>query len=219
MHENSKDILNRMKGRQSWRPVAPIVTAESFSDFFEGPVPSPYMNLVHRVKTQHRDTLVSLAHPDGSARVQTLERDEDPFLHDVLGEFGRLTGYPILVNTSFNGPGQPILESPEDALDFLLRAEELDGILLEQELVRRDNEPLLRRYGLADEVIVTRIGPRSARRVILIREGLALEVPQDVFELMDSAALSVDEALDDNVRMILIRAARQGFLVRREDRS
>jgi carbamoyltransferase len=212
---SSKDRLNRIKGRQSWRPVAPVIPVESAADHFDGPTLSPYMNFVQTIKPQHRIRLAALVHPDNSARVQTLERAEDPFLHELLIEFHRLTGYPVLVNTSFNGPGEPIVEHPDAALDFLLLNEDLDALLLENELIRRQEEPSLAGRQLAEDVIITWVGRRAARRVILLRGRFSLEVSPELLQIMDTGGDAMNDPRPD-VSRILVRAARQGFLVQRE---
>lgn len=210
---NSKDRLNQLKGRQSWRPVAPVIPIEALTKVFEGPPSSPYMSYVYAVRTEHRNKLPALSHPDGSARVQTLEQAEDAFLYSVLCEFGRLTGYPVLVNTSFNGPGDPIVEKPADVLEFLLCHEDLDAVLLEENLVCRNEHPTLEGRRLAEDVIVTWVGRRASRRVILVRGRLALEVSAELFGIMDTGIEESIEDLHEGSRKILTRAARLGFLV------
>jgi carbamoyltransferase len=107
--------LNRVKGREQFRPVAPIVTTEAFADYFDGHC-DPYMLFTTQVRPQARKLIPGAVHVDGTARVQAVSRDRDPFLHGLLNRFAELTGHPVLINTSFNVRGKPIIESPQDAL-------------------------------------------------------------------------------------------------------
>lgn len=132
-----KDRLNAVKGRQSWRPVAPIATAEEAATYFDGPMPSPFMNLLQQVREEWRDQLPALRHPDHSTRLQTLDRDVDPALHALITSFGIRTGAHVLVNTSMNGPGQPIVETPEEAIRFLLTHPKVELLILDRWIVRR----------------------------------------------------------------------------------
>jgi carbamoyltransferase len=79
----SKQRLNAIKGRQVWRPVAPVVIRDRMQEFFDGPIESPYMNFVHTVRDKYRRHLKALFHPDGSTRVQTLDHADDPDLYDL----------------------------------------------------------------------------------------------------------------------------------------
>ena len=135
---SSKDILNEIKGRQPWRPVAPIVLAEQANRFFEGPSDSPFMNLLHWIKDEHVEKLPALLHPDGSTRAQTLERDIDPDLYDLISMFGTRTGYPIVVNTSLNGPNEPMIQTPSEAVKFFLSRPLIDYLMLDNVVVSRN---------------------------------------------------------------------------------
>ena len=116
-----KDILNsRVKFRQAFRPFAPIVLHERASDIFEGDEDSPYMLLAKRVTPEWRNKIPAIVHVDGTARVQTVKEEHNPRLYRLLKEFDALTGVPVLVNTSFNVKGEPIVETPRDAVDCFL---------------------------------------------------------------------------------------------------
>jgi carbamoyltransferase len=218
LRRESKDRLNLLKGRQPWRPVAPVVLRERIADFFIGPQDSPYMNMVHTIIERHRGALAALVHPDGSARAQTLSRAEDPYLYEVIREFGVRTGYPILVNTSFNGPGEPILETPGQALDFFLASEQIDYLLLEEHLLERRPEPSFEGTRLAPDLIVTIVRPGTTSRVILLRGGVSLEVSREALCLMERMPEMDDlAALNTSVRAELVRALRCGLLVSAPD--
>jgi carbamoyltransferase len=116
-----KDILNsRVKFRQPFRPFAPIVLKERADEIFLGPGESPYMLMAKHVAPEWKDKIPAIVHVDGTARVQTVAEDENPMLYRLLKEFDALTGVPVLVNTSFNIKGEPIVETPEDAMQCFL---------------------------------------------------------------------------------------------------
>ncbi len=116
-----KDILNsRVKHRQPFRPFAPIVLEERADEIFLGPGDSPYMLMAKQVHPDWKDRIPAVVHVDGTARVQTVNEASNPRLYRLLKEFEALTGVPVLVNTSFNIKGEPIVESPKDALDCFL---------------------------------------------------------------------------------------------------
>jgi carbamoyltransferase len=107
-----KDVLNaRVKHRQAFRPFAPIVLAERASEVFEGDEDSPFMLLAKRVRPEWRDRIPAIVHVDGTARVQTVRREHNERLYRLLLEFEKLTGVPVLLNTSFNIRGEPIVET------------------------------------------------------------------------------------------------------------
>ena len=116
-----KDKLNsRVKHRQAFRPFAPIVLAERAHEIFEGEGESPYMLLVKQVKPEWKDKIPAIVHVDGTARVQTVSRESNERLHQLLVEFDKITGVPVLLNTSFNVKGEPIVEVPRDAVNCFL---------------------------------------------------------------------------------------------------
>jgi carbamoyltransferase len=108
--------MNDVKGREQFRPIAPMVLESRAHELFErGPVPSPYMLFVHDVRPEWRDRIPAVVHVDGTARAQTVAND--PLLERVLEEFDRRTGVPVVVNTSLNTAGRPMVDSPRDALE------------------------------------------------------------------------------------------------------
>jgi len=116
-----KDLLNaRVKHRQAFRPFAPIVLAERASEVFEGDEDSPFMLLAKRVRPEWQDKIPAIVHVDGTARVQTVRREHNERLYLLLKEFEKLTGVPVLLNTSFNIRGEPIVETPADAMKCFL---------------------------------------------------------------------------------------------------
>ncbi len=112
-----KDRLNdRVKHRESFRPFAPAAPEEAASRWFEIDRPSPYMLFVVPVRPEARELLPSITHVDGTARLQTVARDSNPIFYDLLDRFGARTGIPVILNTSFNVAGEPIVCSPRDAV-------------------------------------------------------------------------------------------------------
>jgi carbamoyltransferase len=110
--------LNDVKGREQFRPIAPMVLAHRAPELFSrGPLPSPYMLFVHDVAPEWRDRIPAVTHVDGTARIQTVDPDTEPLLARMLGEFERRTGLPTVVNTSLNTAGRPMVDDPRDALE------------------------------------------------------------------------------------------------------
>jgi carbamoyltransferase len=110
--------MNDVKGREQFRPIAPMVRAERFAEIFEGVYPSPYMLFVHRVKPAWRERIPAVTHVDGTARVQTVHAETEPLVATMLAEFERLTGLPVVVNTSLNTAGRPMVDTPREALEL-----------------------------------------------------------------------------------------------------
>ena len=116
-HADMKDIVNRwVKHREPFRPFAPSCVLEQADRWFERGGPSPYMLKVWQVRPEARALLPAITHVDGSARLQTVTADEHPLYHRYLLELGKRTGVPCTLNTSFNIRGEPIVNTPMDAL-------------------------------------------------------------------------------------------------------
>jgi carbamoyltransferase len=110
--------LNDIKGREQFRPVAPMVLESRAGEIFaDGPLPSPYMLFTHRVEAGWRDRIPAAVHVDGTARIQTVAPSEEPLVARMLAEFARRTGVPVVVNTSLNTAGRPMVDDPRDALE------------------------------------------------------------------------------------------------------
>ena len=132
-----KAILNsRVKHRQAFRPFAPIVLAERANEVFEGEEPSPFMLLAKRVRPEWRDRIPAIVHVDGTARVQTVEAETNAPLYRLLKAFEAMTGVPVLLNTSFNVKGEPIVETPQDAMACFL-ATGIDYLVLHDLLIKK----------------------------------------------------------------------------------
>ncbi|PXY27321.1 carbamoyltransferase family protein [Prauserella muralis] len=110
--------LNAVKGREQFRPVAPMVLADRAAELFtRGPVPSPYMLFVHDVVPEWQERIPAVTHVDGTARIQTVDADTEPLVARMLAAFEGHTGLPTVVNTSLNTAGRPMVDDPRDALE------------------------------------------------------------------------------------------------------
>ena len=164
-----KEKLNkRVKHRQAFRPFAPVVLAERASDVFEcDGRDSPYMLLAERVRPEWREKIPAVTHVDGTARVQTIRRDQNERLYRLIEEFDKLTGVPVLLNTSFNVKGEPIVETPEDAINCFLTTGidylALHDTLMTKKRAHRVVAPVLKTY---------------AEIASLVRTTLSVEMPR-----------------------------------------
>ena len=109
--------LNDIKGREQFRPIAPMVLAERAGEIFEGQLPSPYMLFTHRVRPGWRERIPAVVHVDGTARIQTVDAAQEPALAAMLRAFEQRTSLPVVVNTSLNVAGRPIVDDVRDALE------------------------------------------------------------------------------------------------------
>jgi carbamoyltransferase len=109
--------LNVVKDREDFRPVAPVVLEEDAHDWFENASYSPFMLFVFNVKEGKSEYIPAVRHVDGTARIQTINEHQNPIYYNLLKEFKKITGVPVLVNTSFNTLGKPIVCSPRDAIE------------------------------------------------------------------------------------------------------
>jgi carbamoyltransferase len=116
-----KDIVNQqVKHREGFRPFAPAVLDERGAEYFEGYETNPFMLLVLPIREDQRERIPAVTHVDGSGRLQSVTREGNPVFHRLISEFDRRTGVPVVLNTSFNLRGEPIVHRPEEALnDFL----------------------------------------------------------------------------------------------------
>jgi carbamoyltransferase len=116
-----KDILNsRIKHREPFRPFAPSILEERVGDYFDHSHPSPFMLMAYGVKPERRSEIPAPTHVDGTGRLQTVNREQNPTYWRLISEFERLTGVPVLLNTSFN-ENEPVVRTPEEAIECFLR--------------------------------------------------------------------------------------------------
>jgi carbamoyltransferase len=135
-HVHNLERLNNVKGREQFRPVAPMVLASRAQEIFDGAHPSPYMLFTHRVRDGWAGRIPAVVHVDGSARAQTVEPDQEPVVARLLEAFERRTGLPVVINTSLNTAGRPMVDDPRDALECFGSAP-IDILALGPFLVRR----------------------------------------------------------------------------------
>ncbi|MBL8564259.1 MAG: carbamoyltransferase [Hyphomicrobiaceae bacterium] len=160
-----KDTINkRVKHRQSFRPFAPVVLAERSAEIFEGEEESPFMLLAKNVNPEWKDRIPAIVHVDGTARVQTVRENQNPRLYRLLKEFEKLTGVPVLLNTSFNVRGEPIVEAPEDAVACFLSTG-LDYLALHDMLISKT-----KMHG-----VLTPAKRTYAEIATMVRRGLAVD--------------------------------------------
>jgi carbamoyltransferase len=134
---NMKDVLNaRIKHRESFRPFAPSILSEAVGEWFEQDYASPFMVLVYKTRANKRELIPAVNHVDNTGRVQTVERDVEPRYYRLIEEFGRQTGVPILLNTSFN-ENEPIVMTPAEALDTFQKTH-MDVLVLGNYVLRRN---------------------------------------------------------------------------------
>lgn len=130
-----KDILNyKVKHREPFRPFAPTVIAEEQFKYFDLKFESKFMNIATTVKEEYKYQLPGITHIDGTARIQAISIESEPFMHKILMAVKQKIGFPIVVNTSFNVNGEPIVESPFDAVETFLKTQ-IDTLVIENYLV------------------------------------------------------------------------------------
>jgi carbamoyltransferase len=135
--ENQDRVNLKIKFRESFRPFAPTALEEDAPDWFDLDVPSPYMLLVAQTKSRK---IPSVTHVDNSARIQTINKNTNPFYWEIINKFKNHTGVPVIINTSFNQRGEPIVCSPQDALNCFLRTD-MDYLAIGSFLVNKKDMP------------------------------------------------------------------------------
>jgi carbamoyltransferase len=138
----TKDYLNeRIKHRESFRPFAPSILEEKCSEYFNLKTPSPFMLFVADVKKNKKREIPAVIHVDNTARVQTVNINQNPRYYKVIQNFYKITGTPVVLNTSFNLNGEPIVETPEDAVLCFLKSK-IDALLISNFLVTKPHQTL-----------------------------------------------------------------------------
>ena len=153
-HPEMRDIINtKIKMREGFRPFAPSVLEEDAKRYFELDRPSPHMLLVAPVHDQIRfgpDALPAVTHVDGSARIQTVRRAQDPLYYDLIAAFKKRTGCGVVINTSMNVRGEPIVNTPDDAYRCFMRTD-MDVLVCGPFLLLKEQQPPLRLASATDE--------------------------------------------------------------------
>ncbi len=140
-----QEILNaKVKHREKFRPFAPVVCEDDALDYFEcdkpTPLPTDFMLMVYPIKQKWRKKIPAVTHVDGSGRLQTIRREQNNLYYDLIKEFGKLSGIPILINTSFNIRGEPIVCEPKDAYKCMMGTG-IDYLVLGDFLIKRSDNP------------------------------------------------------------------------------
>ncbi|HEY6952919.1 MAG TPA: carbamoyltransferase C-terminal domain-containing protein, partial [Bacteroidota bacterium] len=134
--KNQSVVNLKIKFRESFRPFAPTVLEERTGDYFRPNRASPYMLFVATVREDRRE-IPAVTHVDGSARLQTISKNQNPLYYDLISEFEHQTGCPVIINTSFNVRGEPIVCSPDHAVRCFLRTE-MDYLVIGSFVVAKD---------------------------------------------------------------------------------
>ena len=135
----SKELVNSaVKYREAFRPFAPAILEEQAHSWFEMPEGDrvPYMEKVYPVRPEKRDLIPAVVHVDGTGRLQTVSKESNPRFHSIIKEFNGLTGVPVILNTSFNLNGEPIVASPVDAIRTFYSCG-MDALFLDHFLIRK----------------------------------------------------------------------------------
>lgn len=133
-----RHINNNIKKREDFRPFAPSLLESDVSTYFENGSVNPYMLSVDFTRPQYKDKLHNVTHRDNSARIQTVNHQQDPKFAQLLQAFKNITGFSVLLNTSLNQRGQPIVETPEEAIGLLLNSA-LDALVMENYIIRKQS--------------------------------------------------------------------------------
>ena len=141
----AQELLNaKVKHREKFRPFAPVVCADDALKYFEcdEPIPEPtdFMLMVYPVRKELRKKIPSVTHVDGSGRLQTIRKNQNYLYYDVIKEFGKMSGIPILINTSFNIRGEPIVCKPYDAYKCMMGTG-IDCSIMDKFLIKREYHP------------------------------------------------------------------------------
>ena len=135
--KNMKDILNlKVKKRENFRPFAASVLEEKSSEYFDLDIPSPFMLLVTKVKNNKIKKIPSVVHIDGTCRIQTVNPKNNGVYYDLINNFYKITGVPLILNTSFNLAGEPIIETPTDAMKCFLKTK-MDYLIINNILIKK----------------------------------------------------------------------------------
>jgi carbamoyltransferase len=131
-----RDLINtKIKFREKFRPFAPSIAEEAVDDYFVDPAPDPFMQQVYPVREEKRAELPAITHVDGTGRLQTVNEKQNPVYYGLIREFEKLTGVPVLLNTSFN-ENEPIVDTPEQALACFLRTK-MDALVIGNTMLLR----------------------------------------------------------------------------------
>ena len=161
--------LRRCKKRELFRPFAPSILEEEVDSFFDIPIPSPYMLLVAYAKPLARKLVPPVIHVDGTSRIQTVSKVNNPLYYELITHFKELSGIPLVLNTSFNSRGEPIVEKPTDAFKTFLEMD-MDTLVIENIIIQKINENRAVLKSLLPQFLqidLTKITPMELRDILL----------------------------------------------------
>jgi len=136
LFKENKYRLNKLKGRERWRPLGVSIIEEEVKNYFETKNISPYMMMAVKVNEKLKKMCSAVVHIDGTSRSQLVKKGDNPTFHNLIKKFGKLSGLPIVINTSFNRYDEPIVNSPEDALRTFFTTS-LDALILNNYVITK----------------------------------------------------------------------------------
>lgn len=192
-----KDILNKkVKNREWYRPFAPVVRLEDATTYFDFPegAQSRHMTYVAEVLDEWKEKIPAVTHEDGTGRIQTVTKQQNPFIYELLTKFSEISDHGVLLNTSFNVSGKPILSRLSEALD-ILRTTELDAVYYNKMLIfrRGDEEKYIR------DIISENIKPLDETTTLYI-----LAFPENIQELENKYIKPMKKIIKNNQQIVLI---------------
>ncbi|HEY0273507.1 MAG TPA: carbamoyltransferase C-terminal domain-containing protein, partial [Chitinophaga sp.] len=144
LHPEMQQRLNEVKDREDFRPVAPVVLEEDAADWFVNAQYSPFMLFTYNVQPARADQIPAVRHVDGTARIQTVNRRQHALYYDLIRAFKEKTGVPVLVNTSFNTLGKPIVCTPRDAIECFWSSP-FDALIIGSFVLEKE-QPLIKAF-------------------------------------------------------------------------
>lgn len=136
-YKENLDRVNDIKNRERWRPLAPVIKEDAFHEIVDLKHLSPFMLIAAQVKEHWKERIPAVVHVDGSCRPQSISERQNPTIYRALSHFERLSGAPVFMNTSFNLRGEPLVDSPDDAIKTFVNSK-LDYLIMENILVFRN---------------------------------------------------------------------------------
>jgi carbamoyltransferase len=194
--------LNTIKGRQWWRPVAPVVRVEDVDTFFAGPAESPFMNFNFTVRPEYRELLAEALHLDGTARVQTVTAADNPDMYRLLCHVADLGAVPVLINTSLNGPGEPILETGTEVLEFVRRTA-VDLLLSDSHVFVSPDKPDIVTVRPKPGAVLATFGSGPDKKYVISDVDAAESMDRDLFLALCGEPTATVDRHDQHVGKLL----------------
>ena len=207
--ENKSRVNSIIKMREDFRPFAPSILKEHLKDFFELPSPdfteAPFMTFVLKVKEIYRSTLGAVTHVDGSARLQTVSKTQNPTYWKLIEHFRQLTGIPIVLNTSFNNNVEPIVDTPEDAIICFL-TNQLDYLIIENYLIKRKSISQKKNIAGMKIFLPDHVAVKPDKNAFILFDSYlrkSNEISPGLYELLNNKYdVSFNAGLEDEIRKL-----------------